>query len=61
MAVGQPETLGKGVQTNAGLLPKVPNRKGDEERREGHHEERQAGDQGVCPVCGTKMYKIGKS
>jgi len=34
----------------------------DHEGRAGRYdEERQPATQGICPDCGTKMFKIGKS
>jgi len=39
---------------NASVLCEVPHQKHN-------YEEWQAATQGVCPTCGTKMFRIGKS
>ena len=45
----------------AGLLYEVQDQEGDEQPRAGHMKNGRPATKGICPTCGTKMFKIGKS
>jgi hypothetical protein len=48
-------------EPHASLLPEVQDPAGDAKRDADHDENGKPATEGKCPVCGTKMFKIGKA